>query len=143
MEEYTINMQGLHPASMIAIAVLIFVPQMIAQSFAKLIAALFFKTMPLRTRIMIAGASASVCAASTPLVYMLVKPYFSQALTSFPLPVFFLLLGLAFFIPSALLDLAVLSSFRRLNWKILLVYLIIDALIASKSDWPFNVIVTN
>jgi hypothetical protein len=136
-------MQGINPAGVIAIATLIFVPQMIAQSFAKLLAALFFKTMPLRTRIMIAGASAAACAASTPLVYMLVKPYFSQALTHFPLPVFFLLLGLAFFIPSALVDLAVLASFRRLSWKIMLVYLAIDALIASKSDWPFNVIITN
>jgi hypothetical protein len=136
-------MHGLHSTSVVAIALLIFVPHMMIQSFAKLLATFFFKPIPLRTRITIAGASAFACAATTPLVYMLVKPHFSQALSNLPLPVFYLLLGLAFFTPSALLDLAVLSSFRRLSWKILFVYLAIDALIASKSDWPFNVIVTN
>jgi len=125
----------------IAIATIIFLPQMIVQSVAKLFVALFLKTIPLRTRIMIAVVSASACAASTPLVYVLVLPYFSRALNYFPLPVFFLLIGLAFFIPFAVVDLVVLSRFRGLSWKVFIVYLAIDALIASKSDWPFNVIV--
>jgi hypothetical protein len=45
-----------------------------------------------------------------------------------------------FFVPLALVDLTALALLRRLNWKILIAYLVIDGLIATKSTLPMTMI---
>lgn len=108
--------------------VLFALPGLVTQCLGKFFVALFMQQIFGAKRISLATISTLACAFMPPIVYLLVTHGHVRNSESYVFQTVF-----AFFAISAIIDISILALFKKLEWKAIILCLIIDFMVVSLS----------